>query len=207
MTSRREEIIEIAGELFARKGFASATVREIADEAGILSGSLYHHFDSKETIAEEILADYYEAMIESYRTAARDHVDEKALAELIRVAFRGIAEKPHAVALIDNSAELLFANERFAHLRAISDELEQIWVKVIRSAVRQGAFRSEIDAPLVRRLIRDNLWVVIRWWRPEGRLSIEQLADQYIDLIFNGLLAPPKPAARKALRPKRAATT
>ncbi len=46
-SERRDEILAIAAQLFAERGFAATTVREIADAAGILSGSLYHHFDSK----------------------------------------------------------------------------------------------------------------------------------------------------------------
>ena len=54
---RRDEIVALAGEMFAARGFAGTTVREIADAAGILSGSLYHHFDSKESIVDELLCD------------------------------------------------------------------------------------------------------------------------------------------------------
>ena len=54
------EIVAIAAELFAAKGYVSTTVREIADAAGILSGSLYHHFDSKESMIEALLRDFLE---------------------------------------------------------------------------------------------------------------------------------------------------
>ena len=55
--SRRNELLEIATRVFAEKGIASATVRDIAQEAGILSGSLYHHFASKEEMVKEIVGD------------------------------------------------------------------------------------------------------------------------------------------------------
>src|SRR5690349_5835993 len=54
-SARREQIVAIAAAVFARKGVANATVRDIADEAGILSGSLYHHFESKDQIIEEVM--------------------------------------------------------------------------------------------------------------------------------------------------------
>jgi AcrR family transcriptional regulator len=205
VSDRRAEIVEIASVIFARKGFASATVREIADEAGILSGSLYHHFDSKEAIAEAILSKYYSGMLEAYRKVAQS-ADENGggLAQLIRVAFRGIAEQPSAVALIDNSGDLLLANERFAHLRAMNSELEALWLSVIRSEIERGTFKSEVDPRLVRRFIRDNLWVVIRWWKPDGRYSIEEVADLYIDLIYNGLLAQPRTESRRPSAATRA---
>ena len=54
-SERRDQIIAIATRLIASRGYAATTVRDIADEAGILSGSLYHHFASKEAVLEEIL--------------------------------------------------------------------------------------------------------------------------------------------------------
>ena len=54
-SERRDEILAIAAQLFAERGFAATTVREIADAAGILSGSLYHHFDSKESMVDELV--------------------------------------------------------------------------------------------------------------------------------------------------------
>src|ERR671918_1916981 len=67
VSARREEILAIAAELFAEKGFATTTVREIADTAGILSGSLYHHFDSKESMVDEILRGFLDDLFGRYR--------------------------------------------------------------------------------------------------------------------------------------------
>ena len=71
-TARREEILAIATRIFADKGYAGTTVREIADAAGILSGSLYHHFPSKESMLHEIMHGFLDGTIEQYRaTLAR----------------------------------------------------------------------------------------------------------------------------------------
>src|SRR5215472_10149899 len=64
---RHQQILTVAAVLFARKGVAATTVREIADEVGILSGSLYHHFDSKEAMVDEILAPYLNDLREAYK--------------------------------------------------------------------------------------------------------------------------------------------
>ncbi|HEX3947502.1 MAG TPA: helix-turn-helix domain-containing protein, partial [Acidimicrobiales bacterium] len=63
---RREAILNAAAQLFASKGVAATTVREIADAVGILSGSLYHHFRSKQSIVEEILTSYLEDLHKGY---------------------------------------------------------------------------------------------------------------------------------------------
>ena len=66
VSARRAEIVTIAGELFAERGYANTTVREIADAAGILSGSLYHHFDSKESMVDEILTGFLDELFGAY---------------------------------------------------------------------------------------------------------------------------------------------
>ena len=59
-STRRDEILAHAAKLFSERGIAATTVRDIADEVGILSGSLYHYFDSKDAIANEIVVRFLE---------------------------------------------------------------------------------------------------------------------------------------------------
>ena len=79
---------------------------------------------------------------------------------------------------------------RFLHLAEMNEELEQIWLKVIRAGHRKRIFRESVDPRLVYTFIRDAMWVTIRWWRPDGKYTIEQLADRYIDTIYHGILGP-----------------
>ena len=70
---RRELILATAAGMFARKGVRSTTVREIADAVGILSGSLYHYFNSKDEIAQEIVMDFLDAiLVRNAEVLARD---------------------------------------------------------------------------------------------------------------------------------------
>ena len=66
-TDRRAELLAIAARLFAERGLRATTVRDIADSAGILSGSLYHHFDSKETMVDAILRGFLDTLFGRYR--------------------------------------------------------------------------------------------------------------------------------------------
>src|SRR3954454_16055465 len=63
---RQNELLQIAADLFADRGYNATTVRDIADEAGILSGSLYHHFDSKESMIDAILSRFIEQTLDRY---------------------------------------------------------------------------------------------------------------------------------------------
>ena len=94
VSARRAEIVAIAGDLFATHGYANTTVREIADAAGILSGSLYHHFDSKESMVEALLRDFLERIGRQYAAVVSCGTDPLAtLRALVHVAFGALGDR------------------------------------------------------------------------------------------------------------------
>ncbi|MFL6024430.1 MAG: TetR/AcrR family transcriptional regulator, partial [Marmoricola sp.] len=84
--SRRDELLAIASGLFAERGFKNTTVRDIADAAGILSGSLYHHFDSKESMVDEILRGFLDTLFERYHAIVTQDLGPRGTLEAIVVA-------------------------------------------------------------------------------------------------------------------------
>ena len=64
--TRRDELLELAAVMFAERGLRATTVRDIADSAGILSGSTYHHFASKEEMVDEVLRSLLHWLCERY---------------------------------------------------------------------------------------------------------------------------------------------
>src|SRR6202158_1901398 len=65
--SRRDELLGLAATMFAERGLRATTVRDIADSAGILSGSLYHHFSSKEEMVDEVLRGFLDWLFGRYQ--------------------------------------------------------------------------------------------------------------------------------------------
>lgn len=190
VSARREEILAIAAELFAEKGFATTTVREIADTAGILSGSLYHHFDSKESMVDEILRTFLDEILARYRAAVAEGDDPaKILRELVRAAFSALGTHRAAVAVMINEFNLLVQYPRFTYLWDGADETERLWAGVVESGIATGVFRSDIDPRMIYRFMRDAIWVSVRWYRPDGRDSPEQIADFYLDVLLDGIAA------------------
>src|SRR3954447_7168061 len=86
-SERRADLVRIAAELFAERGYRATTVRHIGDAAGVLSGSLYHHFDSKETILDELLSSYLNELVETYREITAGVEPVTALRGLVTEAF------------------------------------------------------------------------------------------------------------------------
>jgi len=186
--TRREAIVKAAGDIFATKGFMGAKVREITDEAGILSGSLYHHFDSKEALALEVVQGYYESMLRSFRTVAGSSLDPGDMfVELIRVSCKGIAQSPGAVGLLLNSGHYLLALPRFAAVACMNDEIRRIWIGVLEAGRASGEWKADLDPDLVYRSVRDVLAGAVRWWSDEGRFSIDELAERYAEMLLYGI--------------------
>lgn len=187
-SERRDHLVKLAAELFARKGFQATTVREIADEAGILSGSLYHHFDSKETIVDEVLSTFLDDLIARYRAAVDTNADARTvLSEMVRIGFGTLEPHRAAITVMQNDWNYLRQFERFNYLVKAEDEVEQIWVTQIKAGQAAGLFRSDVDPKLTYRMIRDTIWVAVRWFRPGGRLNTTALAEHYITVLFDGL--------------------
>lgn len=187
-SERREHLVKLAAELFARKGFQATTVRQIAQEAGILSGSLYHHFDSKESIVDEVLSTFLDDLIARYRTAVQAGADPRAvLTEMVRIGFGTLEPHRAAITVMQNDWNYLRQFERFNYLVKAEEEVEQIWVSQIRAGQAAGQFRADVDPKLTYRMIRDTIWVAVRWFRPNGRLNTTALAEHYITVLFDGL--------------------
>ncbi|MEV5002382.1 TetR/AcrR family transcriptional regulator [Nocardioides sp. LML1-1-1.1] len=186
--SRREQLLAIAATLFAEKGFRNTTVRDIADAAGILSGSLYHHFDSKESMVDELLVPFQDELFGKYDAILASGDDARTKLEAaVRVSFEAIDQHPHEVAIFQNDADHLGTFERFGYLADRNAQSRQVWVSLIEEGVRTGVLRPDLDVTLTYRFIRDTVWVAVRWYRPGGGLSHTDVADQYVRILLDGI--------------------
>jgi AcrR family transcriptional regulator len=172
-------VVQLAGELFAQKGYRATTVREIADAAGILSGSLYHHFDSKESIGDEILSGFINDVLADYRAA---------LEQIVRSTSRTLSRHRAALAMLQNDWSYFSGQPRFGYLRKAVGEIERTWVTQLERGKKEGIFRADLDTRLTYRLLRDVLWIPSQWRLAEG-YSTEQIAGALLRLLFDGITA------------------
>jgi AcrR family transcriptional regulator len=197
--SRREELLAIAAGLFAERGFKNTTVRDIADTAGILSGSLYHHFDSKESMVDEILSTFQAELFRKYDEVLGSDLDARAkFEEVIRLSFDAIHNHHAEVAIYQNDAGYLAGFERFGYLNERNAQLRRLWIGLLEEGVAAGTFRPDIEPEVVYRFIRDTVWVAVRWYRPGGELTAEQVAEQYLRILLDGISARRRPVKAKS---------
>jgi len=183
----REDILEAAAQVFRQKGFHGASMSDIAAAVSLQKASLYHHVSSKQEILFELLERALELLLERISAITTQKISaEEKLHTMIREYLQILIEN------IDLAAVLLFEHrslERRQRTRHIPnrDKFESLWRDVINEGVDKKIFTCENPALATRALLGSMNWT-ITWYRPDGELSIEQIADQYSNLLLKGLL-------------------
>jgi AcrR family transcriptional regulator len=189
-SGRAEEILRCATALFAADGYQGVGMRAIAAAVGIRTPSLYHHFASKEEILYAI----------SLRVT-KDFIDERlpvlegpgTPAQRLTACVRS-----HVVFFSEHRLEELvgrrsmqqLAPEHHAEVRSWLRRYQRAINATLRDGVRRGDF--EVADPEVTTVaLLDMINGINSWYRPDGRLSIDQLADTYAELVVNHLLRRP----------------
>jgi len=189
---RRVVIRDAAAELFAAKGVAATTVREIADAVGILSGSLYHHFTSKQAIVEEILTDYFDDLQKSYtEVLAQQATPADRLRNLVRASLATVHRHPYAAEIYQGDYGYLQSLPHFDYLKGVASLVQRAWLDVINDGVATGDFRHDVDPRVFYRLMRDAVWLSVRWYRPRGAYPVARFADDAADIFLHGFSARP----------------
>jgi len=186
--SRRDELLKLAATMFADRGLKSTTVRDIADSAGIHSGSLYHHFKSKEQMVEEVLKDFLDWLFERYQEiVAGESTPLDRVKGLFMASFEAIEHRHAQVVIYQDEAKRLSALPQFAFVDDRNREQRKMWVDLLHEGIADGSFRPDLDVDLVYRFIRDTTWVSVRWYQPGGPLTAEQVGRQYLAIVLGGI--------------------
>ncbi|MGF2951037.1 TetR family transcriptional regulator KstR2 [Mycobacterium sp. THU-M116] len=188
--SRRGELLELAAAMFAERGLRATTVRDIADGAGILSGSLYHHFSSKEEMVDEVLRGFLDWLFARYREIMDSETNALArLKGLFLASFEAIEHRHSQVVIYQDEAKRLSSQPRFSYIENMNRQQRKMWVEVLNQGIDEGYFQSGLDVDLVYRFIRDTTWVSVRWYQPGGPLTAQQVGRQYLAIVLGGITA------------------
>jgi AcrR family transcriptional regulator len=188
--SRRDELLKLAATMFAERGLRATTVRDIADSAGILSGSLYHHFKSKEQMVEEVLRDFLDWLFGRYQEIVDTQPNPlERLKGLFMASFEAIEDRHAQVVIYQDEAKRLSSLPQFAFVETRNKDQRKMWLDLLNQGIEEGYFRPDIDVDLVYRFIRDTTWVSVRWYQPGGPLTAEEVGRQYLSIVLGGITA------------------
>lgn len=183
----RQDILEAAAQVFRQKGFHGASMQDIAKAVSLQKASLYHHVSSKQEILLALLDRALELLLERISPIAVQELPaDKKLREMIRVYLQILTENT------DLSAVLLFEHrslERKQHARHVPnrDKFEALWRTVVDEGVAANLFQCEDTALTTRAILGIMNWT-LTWYRPNGSLEVNEIADHYSNLLLHGLL-------------------
>jgi AcrR family transcriptional regulator len=180
--ARRLDILRAAARVFRRHGIAAAGMREIAEEAGLSSGNLYHYFSGK----DEILLFCQERSLERMLAAVASASGPAA--ERLRAVLRA-----HVHSMLDEmegTTAHLDVEALPAGMRAQMIERRDAYERAVRGIVADGMSRGEFgcgDAALVTRAMLGAVNWTARWYRPDGPQGVDEIADGLAHYLVKGL--------------------
>ena len=184
------ELLQAATEVFSRKGYADASVQDVADVMGILKGSLYYYIDTKEDLLFWLLEDVHQHVeqILDEVLALPDLPPLEWLAEYVRrqVVYNLDNLKRISVYYHDSSK---LSDKRLAQVQRLRKPHETFVRKMITQAQERGEVRAEIDDALVANYVFGTIIWVYRWYRPGSRFKRSDVADMAARYAIGGLTA------------------
>jgi len=153
VSARRDEIVAVARQLFAERGYLGTSMRDIADASGLLAGSLYTHFDSKARLVEEIVGVFYRDLIDAQtRAAAFKGTGAMRFRLLLRATYDVCERYPEELTILHYDWQALSTLDELHDVREISVRTLTTWRRVIKDGIADGTLQPTMSPELVSRM-------------------------------------------------------
>jgi AcrR family transcriptional regulator len=187
--SRRVAILQSAATLFGRHGYQQTSMQQIADDVGLLKGSLYHHYQSKQEILFEITRGPLEELVQQVTSiAATSMTPRKKVGEAIRSHIASLDRSyPHLMVVTAETDDALPAGIRndIARLRR---EYQAVWEAIVAEGLADESFRSPGSAGVLVNLILGSINWMHRWYVPDGALSADEVSAVLSAMVLHGIV-------------------
>ena len=185
--SVRENVRAAAVQLFAEYGYHAAPLRNIARMAGIQAASIYYHYANKEALLVEIMETHMQQLNANLERIVREQSDpQKRLYDAIANHIRLHTSYKAEFFIIDTEIRALEGDHR-RYILSLRDRYEFLLQELLRDGMERGVFRQS-DVKVSSYAIIAMCTEVATWFRPNGRLSVQQVIDLYSQMITQGLL-------------------
>jgi TetR/AcrR family transcriptional regulator, fatty acid metabolism regulator protein len=186
---KRRVILAAAVRVFAAKGYHTSRVGDIAEEAGIAHGLLYHYFGSKEEVLQTVFRENWSQLVEAFtRIEASEEPPTQQLAAIAKVLLRSWRDQPDLVRVMVREVA------RSPQLQGQVDEIRAVFLviqRVIERGQADGSFRPELDARLASWIFYGGLEELLTGWvlgqLPDGDEEVARAEQTVVDLLCGGL--------------------
>jgi AcrR family transcriptional regulator len=188
---KRRLILDAAVRVFARKGYHTSRVGDIAEEAGIAHGLLYHYFSSKEQVLETVFRENWSELLAAFaRIEASDEPASEQLDGIVKVLLRSWRNAPDLVRVMVREVA------RSPHLQGQVDEIREGFVtiqRVIERGQAEGSFRADLDARLASWIVYGSLEELLTGWvlgqLPDGDEDVAHAEATVLTFVQTALAA------------------
>ena len=184
--TNRNEIIRTAAKMFASKGYHATTIDEIAKEFGITKPSIYYYIKSKGEILREIISGMMEPLEKVAKVGRADRPAKERLETIIRMLTTYAAERKEITLIAIEQNNVLPKRSRDA-LERRQKEVNQVLQQTLKEGMEEGTFTMD-DIKITSYAISAVAIYIYRWYNPAGTFTPDQIADQFIHLLENGLI-------------------
>jgi AcrR family transcriptional regulator len=188
---RRAEVLDIAARVFHEKGYDATTIQDIADEVGILKGSVYYYISSKENVLFELLEEVHQAALAAVLEAVeRDGNALQRIHAFVETLARFNAENQIRMGILLHDFRSL-SEERRREIVRERDRYDRILRELIAEGQEQGIVCADVDAKLSALAVMGMINTIYQWYRPGGRQKAQSIGAFYADFVIRALACDP----------------
>jgi len=182
---RKDEILRELGAAVRERGFGALTMKDVADRLGLVKGNLYYYFKNKQELLYHCHIKCMEVSLRALDEAERSRAapGERLRTLLVR-HIRGISDEAYGAVLLTDLESLTIAQRR--KYVALRDRFEQGVRALIKAGIARGEFRRQDPRIAGFALLGAINWIP-KWYRPDGELSSQEIAEQFADFFLRSL--------------------
>lgn len=174
---------EAALTLMARHGYDAVTMRQLAAEVGVQAAALYRYFPTKEDLLFTLMREHMEGLLAAWETARPTSHDPTArLSAFVRNHIRFHVERRHSTH-VSNMELRSLSRERLSAILRLRTAYEKELRQILRDGAEDSPFAVEEPALAAMAIIQMITGVIV-WFRPDERLSVEEVAETYLDMTL-----------------------
>jgi AcrR family transcriptional regulator len=182
---RQREVVAIAAKLFAENGYQATSIADLTAATGLAAGGLYHYIGSKEQLLLLICNELLDPLLaQAAEIAAAETPPEQQLRELLRAWLTHIEAHRHHMLVFAQERHVIERDPQWRRVRRRRKAFEQILDDVLARGEAEGTM-SFADRGLALLALLGMVNYTPQWLRPRGRLTAEQIADGYCDLLLS----------------------
>jgi AcrR family transcriptional regulator len=175
---RHDEVIAVAARVFAEKGFHATSMADLVEATGLTAGGLYHYIGSKDALLVSICDQLMEPLLTRARAIVADGgAAEEQLRRLVREWVSHVEHNRDHMLVFNQERHVLERGAQWRHVRRQRKDFEELLAGVV------GRLGFE-DPDLALRALLGMVNHLALWFRPGGRLTSEQVADGWVDLLI-----------------------